>query len=48
MTRRPSAWSRRRGPVVDASFLPSSGGINPILAIVADSLRVGETIDRRL
>lgn len=34
--------------VVDASFFPSSGGINPSLTIVANSLRVGERIDRRL
>lgn len=34
--------------VVDASFFPSSGGINPSLTIVANSLRVGEQIDRRL
>jgi choline dehydrogenase-like flavoprotein len=34
--------------VVDASFFPSSGGINPSLTIVANSLRVGELIDRRL
>ena len=34
--------------IVDGSFLPSSGGINPSLTIVANSLRVSETITRRL
>jgi choline dehydrogenase-like flavoprotein len=34
--------------VVDASFLPSSGGINPSLTIAANSLRVGELIAARL
>jgi choline dehydrogenase-like flavoprotein len=34
--------------VVDASFFPSSGGINPSLTIVANSLRAAEQIDRRL
>jgi len=34
--------------VVDASFFPSSGGINPSLTIVANSLRVGEQIARRM
>ena len=33
--------------VVDASFFPSSGGINPSLTIVANSLRVSELIARR-
>lgn len=34
--------------VVDASFFPSSGGINPSLTIAANSLRVSAIIDRRL
>ena len=34
--------------VVDSSFFPSSGGINPSLTIAANSLRVCEQIDRRL
>jgi choline dehydrogenase-like flavoprotein len=34
--------------VVDASFFPSSGGMNPSLTIVANSLRVSEKIARRL
>ena len=34
--------------VVDASFFPSSGGINPSLTIVANSLRVAEKISERL
>jgi choline dehydrogenase-like flavoprotein len=34
--------------VLDASFFPSSGGINPSLTIVANSLRVTDTIARRL
>lgn len=34
--------------VVDASFFPSSGGINPSLTIAANSLRVAEEIDRQL
>jgi choline dehydrogenase-like flavoprotein len=34
--------------IVDASFFPSSGGINPSLTIVANSLRVSEKIARRL
>ena len=34
--------------VLDASFFPSSGGINPSLTIAANSLRVGEKIARRL
>lgn len=33
--------------VVDASFFPSSGGINPSLTIVANSLRVGASIATR-
>ena len=28
--------------VVDASFMPSSGGVNPSLTIAANALRVGE------
>jgi choline dehydrogenase-like flavoprotein len=34
--------------VVDASFFPSSGGINPSLTIAANSLRVSERIAARL
>jgi choline dehydrogenase-like flavoprotein len=34
--------------VLDSSFLPSSGGINPSLTIVANSLRVADTIAHRL
>lgn len=34
--------------VVDASFFPSSGGINPTLTIAANALRVAEAIDRQL
>jgi len=34
--------------VLDASFFPSSGGINPSLTIVANSLRASEMIARRL
>jgi choline dehydrogenase-like flavoprotein len=33
--------------VVDASFFPSSGGINPSLTIAANALRVGELIAAR-
>lgn len=34
--------------IVDASFLPSSGGINPSLTIAANSLRVGALLAARL
>ena len=34
--------------VLDASFFPSSGGINPSLTIVANSLRVTDTIAQRV
>ena len=34
--------------IVDASFFPSSGGINPSLTIAANALRVGAIIARRL
>jgi choline dehydrogenase-like flavoprotein len=34
--------------IVDASFFPTSGGINPSLTIAANSLRVSEIIARRL
>ena len=34
--------------VLDASFFPSSGGINPSLTIVANSLRVTDKIAQRL
>jgi choline dehydrogenase-like flavoprotein len=34
--------------VADASFFPSSGGINPSLTIAANSLRVGDAIASRL
>jgi choline dehydrogenase-like flavoprotein len=34
--------------VVDGSFFPSSGAINPSLTIVANALRVGDIINQRL
>jgi choline dehydrogenase-like flavoprotein len=34
--------------VVDGSFLPSSGGMNPSLTIAANALRVADTIARRI
>jgi choline dehydrogenase-like flavoprotein len=34
--------------IVDASFFPTSGGMNPSLTIAANSLRVSEIIARRL
>jgi choline dehydrogenase-like flavoprotein len=34
--------------VVDASFLPSSGGINPSLTVAANALRVGGILNDRL
>jgi choline dehydrogenase-like flavoprotein len=34
--------------VVDSSFFPSSGGMNPALTIVANALRVSELISTRL
>ena len=34
--------------VADASFFPSSGGVNPSLTIAANALRVGEAIDQQL
>ena len=34
--------------VVDASFFPSIGAVNPTLTIVANSLRVAETIIARV
>jgi choline dehydrogenase-like flavoprotein len=34
--------------VVDGSFLPSSGGMNPSLTIAANALRVADVIARRL
>jgi choline dehydrogenase-like flavoprotein len=34
--------------ILDASFFPSSGGINPSLTIVANSLRATDTIAQRL
>lgn len=34
--------------VVDASFFPSSGGINPSLTIAANALRVGEIVHAQL
>ena len=41
-------WCRLRGVenlfVVDASFLPTGGGVNPSLTIAANALRVGEAI----
>ena len=46
-------WCRFRGVenlyVVDASFMPTAGGVNPSLTIAANALRVGEAIvSRRL
>src|SRR5713101_4971870 len=34
--------------VVDASFFPSSGAVNPALTIMANALRVGEHLTERL
>ena len=34
--------------VLDASFFPSSGGINPSLTIVANGLRASDKIAQRL
>jgi len=34
--------------IVDASFMPSSGGTNPSLTVAANALRVGEIISSRL
>jgi choline dehydrogenase-like flavoprotein len=34
--------------VVDASFFPSSGAVNPALTIMANALRVGDHILERL
>jgi choline dehydrogenase-like flavoprotein len=34
--------------VVDASFFPSSGAVNPALTVIANSLRVGEHLRQRL
>jgi choline dehydrogenase-like flavoprotein len=34
--------------VTDASFFPSIGAVNPTLTIIANALRVGETIAKRL
>ncbi len=34
--------------VLDASFFPSSGGINPSLTIVANALRATDKIAQRL
>ncbi|MEK7330049.1 MAG: GMC family oxidoreductase [Candidatus Eisenbacteria bacterium] len=43
-------WCRFRGVenlfVVDASFMPTGGGVNPSLTIAANALRVGEAIAR--
>ena len=43
-------WCRFRGVenlfVVDASFMPTTGAVNPSLTIAADALRVGEAIAR--
>jgi choline dehydrogenase-like flavoprotein len=33
--------------VVDASFFPSSGGMNPSLTIAANALRVGACVAQR-
>jgi choline dehydrogenase-like flavoprotein len=41
-------WCRFRGVenlfVIDASFMPTGGGVNPSLTIAANALRVGEAI----
>lgn len=34
--------------VVDASFMPSSGGANPGLTVIANALRVAQVVERRL
>jgi choline dehydrogenase-like flavoprotein len=34
--------------VVDGSFFPSSGAVNPALTIIANALRVGEHLKERL
>jgi choline dehydrogenase-like flavoprotein len=34
--------------VVDASFFPSSGAVNPALTIIANALRVGDHLSERL
>lgn len=34
--------------VVDASFMPSSGGANPGLTVIANALRVADVVERRL
>jgi choline dehydrogenase-like flavoprotein len=34
--------------VVDASFFPSSGAVNPALTIMANALRVGDHLAQRL
>jgi len=34
--------------VVDASFFPSSGAVNPALTIMANALRVGDNLLERL
>jgi choline dehydrogenase-like flavoprotein len=44
-------WCRFRGVdnlfVLDASFMPTAGGVNPSLSIAANALRVGEAIAAR-
>ncbi len=34
--------------VVDASFFPSSGAVNPALTIMANAMRVGDHLKARL
>ena len=34
--------------VVDASFFPSSGAVNPALTVIANALRVGDHLEQRL
>jgi choline dehydrogenase-like flavoprotein len=34
--------------VVDASFFPSIGAVNPTLTIIANALRIGDHLKRRL
>jgi len=42
------AWEVENLYVVDASFFPSSGAVNPALTIMANALRVGDRILERL
>ncbi len=42
------AWELDNLYVVDASFFPSSGAVNPALTIIANALRVGDHLIERL